>query len=533
MAAAALLCPMFGAAPSSSFSYSHAHSLSRLGLVIKPGMAKVFSGRPAPACSAAHTVILNVLLVTFGLCVGMGLQSVRVGSSGGGGGSGSSRLVQLAIGKQLSLQTSAEQGPEQQQNMAGAAGAALQREDPQQQAQPPPGPAPFQPDGYELPAECAKHSVLFPSIFNELRPWMVRGISRADMDACAAVAPAGHNISEGTPQINPHDTRYRLLLWDNELYVTSGGLERPPMAQVPLYYHMLTQMQDAARRFGAPNMELGLGFGDMPLPAPILRVDEVGEEAAGFPEHMCPLLAYAKFREQLTLLVPSGEFVWKQYDDYVKHMLESSGQKWEDKEQRAIGRWTLFDRDLAQVDRFGHQTHASRHRYANLSRDSNYTRTSLMDGSSLEGFMSLSRQLAFRYTFSTDGLGVSSRLAKVLATGQVCVCGDGEFYYPALHAWQHYVPTGCNGWDEVDRIVQFLRDHDSLARSIAENGRRFAATHLITEGRHCYIKVLLEELAKLMNYQPHLEDFPARVSLDEEMAQHLVDPGAMKPRPEV
>lgn len=35
-----------------------------------------------------------------------------------------------------------------------------------------------------------------------------------------------------TPQINPHDSRFRLLLWDNQLHVTSGGLERPPMGQV-------------------------------------------------------------------------------------------------------------------------------------------------------------------------------------------------------------------------------------------------------------------------------------------------------------
>lgn len=51
------------------------------------------------------------------------------------------------------------------------------------------------------------------------------------------------------------------------------------------------------------------------------------------------------------------------------------------------------------------------------------------------------------------------------------------------------MPTGYNGWSEVDRVVQFLRDHDSLARTIAENGRRFATTHLVSEGRHCYIKV--------------------------------------------
>ena len=64
-----------------------------------------------------------------------------------------------------------------------------------------------------------------------------------------------------------------------------------------------------------------------------------------------------------------------------------------------------------------------------------------------------------------------------------------EFFHPALKPWVHYVPTGFNGWEEVERVVQFLREHDDLARSIAANGQRFAATHLVAEGRHCYIKV--------------------------------------------
>jgi len=83
-----------------------------------------------------------------------------------------------------------------------------------------------------------------------------------------------------------------------------------------------------------------------------------------------------------------------------------------------------------------------------------------------------------------------------------------EWYYHALQPWVHYVPTGYNGIPldhddkgknetdaqeagtvEIDRIVLFLRDHDHLARSIAANAQRFAATHLTSEGRYCYIKV--------------------------------------------
>lgn len=116
-----------------------------------------------------------------------------------------------------------------------------------------------------------------------------------------------------------------------------------------------------------------------------------------------------------------------------------------------------------------------------------------------------------------------------------------EFFYPALQPFVHYVPSGQNGIAEIDRyvgapklmascmaaghrdpdlvvaaalladkcrpcsfpadaaayrlvscpcrVVQFLRDHDQLARRVAANGQRFAATHLVTEGRLCYVKV--------------------------------------------
>lgn len=53
------------------------------------------------------------------------------------------------------------------------------------------------PDGYELPQECEKHASLFSGIFEDLRPWLERGITRADLDACAEVAPAGYNLSVG------------------------------------------------------------------------------------------------------------------------------------------------------------------------------------------------------------------------------------------------------------------------------------------------------------------------------------------------
>ena len=114
-----------------------------------------------------------------------------------------------------------------------------------------------------------------------------------------------------------------------------------------------------------------------------------------------------------------------------------------------------------------------------------------------------------------------------------------EFFYGALKPWVHYVPTGYNGVEEIDWTVQvcagscgsewsrrdgcgdgvgpslsqrgsgldpvlppttctctclpipspqFLRSNDDLARAIGQNARQFASTHLVEEGRSCYIK---------------------------------------------
>lgn len=42
----------------------------------------------------------------------------------------------------------------------------------------------FKAEGYDLPPECAKHTVLYGQIYNDLAPWFDTGISDEDVDAC-------------------------------------------------------------------------------------------------------------------------------------------------------------------------------------------------------------------------------------------------------------------------------------------------------------------------------------------------------------
>lgn len=55
----------------------------------------------------------------------------------------------------------------------------------------------IEPYSYELPEECVKHEPLYAGIFDSLRPWYERGVTREDMDACLPVAPAGHDVAAG------------------------------------------------------------------------------------------------------------------------------------------------------------------------------------------------------------------------------------------------------------------------------------------------------------------------------------------------
>lgn len=61
-----------------------------------------------------------------------------------------------------------------------------------------------------------------------------------------------------------------------------------------------------------------------------------------------------------------------------------------------------------------------------------------------------------------------------------------QWYYPRLHAWEHYVPVAADLSDLAER-VQWCRDNDAHCRWIAENGVRLAATlrHHLELPRSC------------------------------------------------
>ncbi|PSC68200.1 KDEL motif-containing 1 [Micractinium conductrix] len=345
-------------------------------------------------------------------------------------------------------------------------------------------------------------------VFDNLRPWFARGITKADLDVCAPIAEGDASKYEnGTP----NGQQFRLLLHGNQVLITSGGLRRNNggHAQEGLEYYQISQIQDAARRFGLPDMEFAVGFGD------ISRIR--GEDNGG----LCPLLIYCKTPSHYDILIPDGQFTQYLFDEWVqKNREDEGGPKWEEKEAKAVGRWHEYCADAPQRDRSGKAVACIRRAYKNHTRDKGDEYTAFTDEA-----LSLSDQRRWKYSLHLDGLGCSNRLQKIMATGQTILKQDSnlqEFFYGALKPWVHYVPTGYNGVEEIDWTVQFLRSNDDLARAIGQNARQFASTHLVEEGRSCYIKVLFEEMKKLMRFESNPGDFPHKISYDEEVEKHVV-----------
>lgn len=82
----------------------------------------------------------------------------------------------------------------------------------------------------------------------------------------------------------------------------------------------------------------------------------------------------------------------------------------------------------------------------------------------------------YKYLISIDGVGAGwKRLPTSLASGSVVLMQHRwrQFFYPGLKPWVHYVPVADDMSDLVERY-EWLTTHPSEAKTIAENGLRFA-----------------------------------------------------------
>ncbi len=96
----------------------------------------------------------------------------------------------------------------------------------------------------------------------------------------------------------------------------------------------------------------------------------------------------------------------------------------------------------------------------------------------LGDWWSMSRFSEYRWAIDIDGHANAWGLLEKLILGCCVLKVESpyeQWYYPRLHAWEHYVPVAADLADLEARIA-WCRDNDAHCRWIAANGSRLATT---------------------------------------------------------
>lgn len=122
----------------------------------------------------------------------------------------------------------------------------------------------------------------------------------------------------------------------------------------------------------------------------------------------------------------------------------------------------------------------------------------------------LEEHCRYKFLFNFRGVAASFRFKHLfLCKSLVFHVGNEwmEFFYGALKPWVHYVPLDSNPTEqELEDIIRFFREHDDLARDIAERGHRQIWEHLKMKDVHCYWRKLLRKYAKLLKFEVKLDE---------------------------
>jgi hypothetical protein len=109
-----------------------------------------------------------------------------------------------------------------------------------------------------------------------------------------------------------------------------------------------------------------------------------------------------------------------------------------------------------------------------------------------------------------DGTGSSGRLLWLLAfSGATILLQEGMPTYhitSRLVPWVHYVPLSVTGADLAEKVA-WLKDHDEMAKQIAENGRNFGKSYLRLEDYFCYAAKALVALGHAFRNSTAIEPF--------------------------
>ncbi|CAD7092462.1 unnamed protein product [Hermetia illucens] len=115
----------------------------------------------------------------------------------------------------------------------------------------------------------------------------------------------------------------------------------------------------------------------------------------------------------------------------------------------------------------------------------------------------------YKYLFNFRGVAASFRFKHLfLCNSLVFHVGNEwkEFFYDSLKPWVHYVPLKSYPTiKELRQVLEFFKEHDELAREIAERGYKFIQKQLKMKDVECYWERLLLEYSKLVRYDVVLD----------------------------
>lgn len=252
-----------------------------------------------------------------------------------------------------------------------------------------------------------------------------------------------------------------------------------------------------------PNMELTINTRDWP------QVNRAWGHVKA------PVLSFSKTKDYYDIMYPA----WSFWEGGPAISLYPTGIGRWDKHRISISaaaeKWPWNEKESKVFFR-GSRTSEERDALVLLSRsepdlvDAQYTKNQAWksDADTLyappASEVSFEQHCKYKYLFNYRGVAASFRLKHLfLCKSLVFHVGDEwiEFFYPSLKPWVHYVPINPKSTKEdLKRLIQYFKQHDTLAKKIADRGFQHIWDNLTEQDVKCYWRKLLKKYAKLVKY---------------------------------
>lgn len=122
-------------------------------------------------------------------------------------------------------------------------------------------------------------------------------------------------------------------------------------------------------------------------------------------------------------------------------------------------------------------------------------------------FLSPTDHLAYKYLVSLDGSTAAfSAFSWRLLSNSLTIKQDSDevqWFYPQLKPYEHYIPIKQDLSNTISTI-KWLKEHDDLAHTIAQNAKHFAEENLLLEHQLAYFALVLKKYTELQTANTQL-----------------------------